>query len=135
MMNQPRRILFIAAFCAVGILSEIFLWQTGAHPVFIVVLSPVLYLASFIESKITFLSMSAISSELIFVVPLNLLYFGLIGYWFKRIIEEPGIMKYFLLFSIFLFLVFLHWQAALGLKSAFPLLEGLNLPDFWFIKP
>ena len=129
MPNQPRRLLFVLIFLAIGFICELLLWQTHANPFLVVVLSPVLFAAYWIEQRFSFLVLTPFMDELVFVFPTNLIYFGITSYWLKRILEERGFFKIVLLVALLIFIVFLHWQAALSLRATFPFLKGLNLPE------
>lgn len=130
MSASPRRFLFVVIFLCLGILCEILFWFTNTNAVLVLILSPVLYLAHLVESQFSFLALTPLVDELVFVLPINLLYFGLTAYWLKRILEERGAAKITLLFVIVLFYLFIHWQAALSLRQIFPFLEGLLLPEY-----
>ena len=132
MSYQTRRFLFVILLMVFGAGLEILLWYAEAHPVLIILLSPVLCAANWVEAKFVFLSLSPLINELVFVAPINLLYFGLVGYWFRRITEEPGIMKYMMLLAVIVFILFVHWQATLALQTTLPFLKELNLPEFSF---
>ena len=129
MPKQISRFFFVLSFMLLGALCEILFWATGGHVAFILALSPVLYLANWLEGKITFLSLPAVANELVFVLPVNLLYFGLMVYWLKQVSEENGLIRIALILAILVLIVFIHSQAALGLGNIFPLLEGLHLPE------
>ena len=129
MLKQARKFLFVLVFLIGGVGCEVLLWKTNANPTLVLILSPVLYTANLLEKKYSFLASTPLLDELIFVLPINLLYFGIVGYWLKRLSEERGFLKVILIFSVLLLIVFLHWQAALGLREVFPFLEGLNLPE------
>jgi hypothetical protein len=126
MSKQPRRILFVVTFVIIGITSEILFWKTNTNPLFVIILSPVLFAAHWLEGKFSFFPLTPVLDELIFVLPVNLLYFGLVGYWLKRVSEERGIMKFLLLLIVIVFIGYLHWQAAMGLREVFPFLEELD---------
>ena len=128
MSKPPRRILFICVFIAVGIACEILLWLTNLNGFLVFVLSPVLSAANWLDSKFSFLTSTALTNELVFVLPVNILYFGIIGYWIKRISEERGFLKVLSLLAIAVLILFIHWQASLGLRELFPTIENLNLP-------
>lgn len=129
MSKPPRRILFIGLFIAAGIILEILLWATNLNGFIVFFLSPALSVSHWLDQKFSFLTSTPLANELIFVLPVNIIYFGIIGYWIKRISEERGALKVFSLIAIVLLIIFIHWQASLSLRDLFPSIENLNLPE------
>lgn len=113
MIPHIRTRYIVLLFLALGLGSEILLWQTKASPTFLTILSPALAAGEFINSGLPFLSsLSPLFNELAVVFPITLLYFGLAGYWTGQILKEDGFAKYLILFCFIGFLIVLHWQAS-----------------------
>jgi len=116
LQNRTVRTTFL--FLVLGLVSECCLWQIKGNFFFLAVMAPVLSFAQRIESWLPFANSSTpIQNELIFVLPLTLLYFGLIGYWLRQILREEGFLKYFLLLCFVAFLVIIHWQAVIYINT------------------
>jgi len=109
---QNRTIRAVIGFLVLGLASEYLLWQTRENTVFFALMAPVLALSQLVESHLPFtVGLTPLQSELFFVFPFTLLYYGLVGYWLRQIDREEGILKYFILLSFIAFLVVVHWQA------------------------
>lgn len=129
MAKLSRRTLFVSTFIGFGLLAELLFWASNLNAFFAFILSPVLYGANWLDARLSFLGVPSFLNELFTVVPVNVLYFGLLGLWVSRISKEHGGLKGLALLAIFAFLFVIHWQAALGLRELVPSLAQLNLPQ------
>ena len=117
-MSRKRLVLIIAAFIAIGLASEILLWHVQKSDIFLAVMAPVLTGVYFIENLLPVLkTLSAVQNEYSLIIPITLIYFGLIGYWVVQILREDGFFKYLALLCIAGFLGVIHWQALTFLQS------------------
>ena len=82
-----------------------------AESYLLILSGPAIYLASFIKQiliKFVELPKDQNSLELIFLLPIHILYFGLIGFLLKQIFSEKGLIKILTLLILIGFLGFIH---------------------------
>ena len=108
----------ILFFIVIGLLSEILLWHVQKNDIFLAVMAPVLTGAHFIENLLPVIkTLSVTQNEFSLIIPITLVYFGLIGLWVAHIFKEEGFFKYLALFCVLGFLAVIHWQALIYLQS------------------
>lgn len=86
-------------------------WQ---DEVFLVLIGPVIYLAYNLKEAVDSL-ISLPSSEAInhfgFLMPLCVLYFGLLGFQLKQLWNERGKVKFLSIFALISFVIYIHYAA------------------------
>lgn len=90
---------------------------------FLLFTGPILYLALGLKKFINSLVVNFPSSERInfylFLLPLTILYFGLIGFQIKKLFNERGFIRFVSLFAFLLFLTYIHYTAWKTLQGYF----------------
>ena len=111
-MSRKRLLSIICTCVALGLTSEVLLWQIQKNDAFIAILAPVLTIAHFAENYLPFLkNLPALQNELVLIFPLTLLYFGGIGFWISKILTEEGFLKFISLVCFVGFIIIIHGQA------------------------
>lgn len=117
-MSRKRLFFIIFLFLLIGLLSEFLLWKIERSDACLAIMAPVLTAAHLLENSFPFFTtLPPIQNELTLVLPLTLLYFGIVGFWISKIFTEEGFLKFLTLLAFLGFVVIIHWQALSYVQS------------------
>ena len=112
----------IRYFVIIGIVVFVGYIKHWQDDVFLILIGPVLYLAYLAKEGIQSL-ISLPSSEAFhyfgFVMPLCIFYFGLLGFQLKQLWNERGKVKFFSMFALIAFVIYIHYSAWGNLSAYF----------------
>lgn len=108
-----RYFIVLAAITFVGYIKQL------NDNIFLFLMGPILYLAhalkSFISSNITSLPSTDLVNDYFFILPICLIYFGLIGFQLKQLWNERGKIRFVILVVFAAFIIYIHLNASKAL--------------------
>lgn len=111
----------IRYFFILGLLSFVGYIQQWKEELFLLILGPPIYLAAGLrKAAVSYLGDVSFTRTLhlyLFLLPVVLFYFGLLGFLLKQLWNERGFMRTFSLFALIVFLLYIHyttWTNLLG---------------------
>lgn len=120
----PKRFSHLTRYIVcLGILVFISYLLQWEETITLILMGPSLYLAYFLKGLVP----SAIPipswpwvNDFIFVLPMTVLYFVIVGFQIKKLYNEHGIVRIFMLFIVLAFLAYIHAQAWRNLSAYLP---------------
>ena len=112
----------IRYFAVIGIIVFVGYAKQWNDTVFLIFIGPVIYLAqtakAFVAGYVP-VPDSQNASFYIFLMPLTIFYYGFIGFLFKQLWNERGMIKFVSLGALFVFLLYVHRFTFLRLTAYF----------------
>ena len=112
----------IRYFVSLGLIIFLGYLKHWQDDLFLILIGPVLYLASVLKGLITsFISIPSSDTINYFglLLPLCMLYFGLLGFQLKQLWNERGKVKFLSLFALLIFVIYIHHTAWKNLSAYF----------------
>ena len=118
----PKKIHhLIRYFVMTGLVGFVFYWLFNGVSFSLIIIGPAVYLAywfkQFVSSLIGALPSSSFLNDFVFLLPVTIVYFGLIGFQLKQLWNESGIVRTASLFALIVFLLYVHFKAFVNLSS------------------
>ena len=128
----------IRYFVLLGIVIFVGYVKRWQDPLFLLLIGPALYLAYTLKQAVISL-ISLPPSEMInyyaFLMPVCLLYFGLLGFQLKQLWNERGKIRFVSLFALIVFVIYIHYSAWGNLSSYFFIPDPPALPASTNLRP
>ena len=109
----PKRIRHLSRYFGVlGVLCFVGYWYTDYSYHFLAVLGPCFFLVHFLRHYggvvVHLLPNDAVSNKIFLLFPVTILYFGLVGFHIKNILNERGKLRVIILLAFLGFLAYMH---------------------------
>ena len=122
----PKKIHhLIRYFVIVGLMAFAFYWMFNGTDFSLIIVGPAIYLAYWLKqlasSVFGTLPSSVVLNDFVFLLPVTIVYFGLIGFQLKQLWNERGIIRTVSLVALIVFLLYVHYKAFDNLLSYYTL--------------